>query len=210
MSRAIAHTETRGSRTGGWPYQPYGRRAACRLVTAVLSASVVAVGCATGSGTDVAKAPRASLDSQTAQTRTDAVYGIRQIRGVAEPDIAQRQIPQGAVEDALTVAQLKAFADRCRTGTPPPNLDCSGLKLRVERLFRNDDEVARALTVLDRLGTPEESRSDAQARLFVQRAIAQGALLPEPAPEPVEPDDLPAPESSSLIEAIIATTGPNG
>ena len=126
-------------------------------------------------------------------------------------DVFQRQIPQSAIaarpEDRLTVDQLRQFADRCQAGLPPPaGLDCSGLKLRVERLFRSDDEVARALTVLDRLGTPEESRADQQARLFVQRAIATGALLPEPPPEPAPEEELPdAPVN--LIDAIISTTG---
>ena len=207
MYRAMARAALDRDVTGGRSRRFAPRRG--MRFAAALSAVALMTGCATDSGSEAASA---SLDSRTtpAVDRADAVYGIRQIQGSLEPDIAQRQIPQAAIEDRLTVDQLKAFADRCRSGMPPPGLDCSGIKLRVERLFRNDDEVVRALTVLDRLGTSEETPADMEARLFIQRAIAQGALLPDPPPEPEEPDLPEAPDGTSLIDAIIATTGPGG
>ena len=149
----------------------------------------------------------ADMDSEA------AVYGISQIAEPVEDEdaIFQRQIPESAImadkSDRLSVAQLKTYADRCGPGvTPPSGVDCSNLALRVERLFRSDDEVARALTVLDRLAL-REPEADTQARLFVQRAIASGALLVEE-PEVPEPDnDELTPDVGSTIGAIISATG---
>lgn len=173
----------------------------------------------------VAAAPPSRAPSTRAPLARDASPIIPQLRNradVSAADISATDVPQLARSgtsvspqsglpmaggDPLSVGQLKTYADRCRTVTaPPPELDCAGLRLRVERLFRSDDDVVRALAVLDQL--PGDTERLTPAELFVRQAIISGALVPEPPPEP-EPEETPSdlPDTDILFNII---GGPDG
>lgn len=81
--------------------------------------------------------------------------GIDQI-GDGVASVGADQI--GSVEWAqgLTVAQLRAYTDRCAPDAknPLPAEDCSNIRLMLGSSMRSDDEIARALAILNRLSRP--------------------------------------------------------
>ena len=123
-----------------------------------------------------------------------------------------QQIPSDQPARNLTVAQLRAYQDRCAPDAgspPPPNLNCEELRLRIERTFRSDDEVANALATLDRLTAPETSDllsrlENGDLRGLDAQAVASGTISPEsgqPSPED-DPDAAKLQELEAALGAI--------
>ena len=95
---------------------------------------------------------------------------------------ASSQIHRATDPNALTVGQLKDYADRCgpeARRAPPAGLDCSDLKLRMERVFKSDDAVARALVTLGQLSqapTGTSVEANALAGGLLDGEVAQSTL----------------------------------
>lgn len=89
--------------------------------------------------------------------------GIDQIP-VGDAALSAPQINEsnGSEPVRLTIDQLREYRDRCAPDAkskPPADYDCSQSRLRVRRAFRSDDDLARALAVLDQLAHPQDERS---------------------------------------------------
>ena len=131
-------------------------------------------------------------------------------RDAAGADLTQRQIEAVPAGAGLSVEQLRTYVDRCSPSAGgaafAPGVDCSEITLRVERLFRNDNEVIEALSVLDRIGTPDR-RTGSDAELFVQRALASGAIsVGGPLTESEPEEEIDAALQGFDTEAIVAAT----
>ena len=155
----------------------------------------------------------ASRDFRMADPGKNA-YGtaIDQISNTQE-QLTAAQIRPAPDTEQLTVGQLRTYADRCMAGTdlmPPPDLDCSELKLRIDRTFETEDDLADALAVLDRLGRADNADDVARRlnnRKFDQsqdaQAIANGILDPAvPQAEKINAD------SSGLLETDLQNIDP--
>ena len=151
-----------------------------------------------------------------------ALLYLKQGQGEVREDLGVSQIGEGhqgsalgadqieAGEAPLTVAQLRAYRDRCAPGAkelPPPELDCSELGLMIKRTFRSDDDIARAIATLDRLSTSQ--KGDLQSRLergdltaLDAQAVAAGVIAIDPASTTT-----PEPESQIDLEKLEAAIG---
>ena len=128
-------------------------------------------------------------DRAVGSTSIDQISGTRS-------QLSAPQISSATEEVILTIGQLKAYADRCIPDAnmpPPPDLDCSELKLRIDRTFKTEDALADALAVLDRLGRSDNADEVARrlnngelASSLDAQAIANGILDPSiPRPEDI-------------------------
>ncbi len=136
-----------------------------------------------------------SFDQPAGPSAGDAARqgaGIEQISPKEAEEIAAQiaaaQIaavgPDGE-EVVLSVEQLREYRDRCAPDAktpPPPGYDCSEARLRIRRAFRSDDDLARALAIIDLLGRPEARRNlqglpiASALSLDAQQAVAGGAI----------------------------------
>ncbi|MEO1014495.1 MAG: hypothetical protein AAFX08_04830 [Pseudomonadota bacterium] len=128
----------------------------------------------------------------SASDRSPPWTGMEQISPEAAEQIAAQiaaaQIaaigPDGE-EVRLSVEQLREYRDRCAPDAktpPPPGYDCSEARLRIRRAFRTEDDLARALAIIDLLGRPEARRNlqglpiASSQSIDAQQAVAGGAI----------------------------------
>ena len=160
--------------------------------------------------------PKSELQAAP-QLDKDSTSSIAQITSQDQADAAY-QIADQETRESLTVDQLRNYADRCGPEAieeAPPEIDCSELGLRIQRVYKTEDQVVDALITLDRLGrnasaenVSDDLRDGRPDNSLNAQAIASGIFEPAPpAPEaPPPPEEIENSLTNGLIDAIIANT----
>ena len=135
-------------------------------------------------------------EEKRSEVTEESGASIAQI-GSLSSELSTPQIdPPNMEEKPLTVSQLQTYKDRCldESELPPSNLDCSELKLRIERSYRNDNEVRDALITLNRLGrndmrTVQDDLKKGETRFSLESQAIAGGLIDPPLPQQPQEDE---------------------
>lgn len=121
------------------------------------------------------------------------------------------QITSLEAGDAITAEQLRTYADRCApdAAAPAPAEICDELRLMIKRRYKSDDELNRALNVLENLGRGGEADA-----LLLRSGLSDGMLPPEvlqkpaadPAPRPLVKDALPEDVITEVVNGPVPAT----
>lgn len=135
----------------------------------------------------------------------------------ASPDEMRQLLLSLDESRQVSVDQLQAYKDLCADAvTPPPEgIDCSEMRLRVERAFESEDDFDRALLLLDSL-TRQSLRDDDTRLVDAVRDGRNFSYSPEllmgadtvAPPQPDPPEAGLSPEAAAALEAIVVTRQP--
>lgn len=156
-----------------------------------------------------------SRDLVIAQTENAGITSIDQIGPGEGEALRQLQVALAGNQQA-SMEQLRIYKDLCADAVQPPDgIDCSEMRLQIERAFKTEDDFDRALLLLDSLtrqsGIETDSRFADSVRDGRNYSYAPDMLLgqdqPVPEPDPTTLQDLPA-DAQAAIEAIVVTRQP--
>jgi len=172
-----------------------------------LAQSIQACATAQDASTEITQIKPQSATVQTPRNETEGQIDQISPRDINTQRLRANQIATPSNVDSLTVDQLVKYNDRCRPDSSLPvplGLDCSELKLRIEREMDTNDNIRDALITMDRLGRDDkranlQSLRDGNPDDFESQAIAGGVLNPAP----LEP----APDEDEKVEELLDING---
>lgn len=124
--------------------------------------------------------------------------------GPAKTGNMQDQISALTADEAITAEQLRTYIDRCAPGAGAPPLagiNCDELRLMIERRYKSDDDLNRALNVLENLGRGGE------ADVLLDPTRPDGQLPPDvlqtPPPQPAVQETPGDPAANGVPDSVL-------
>lgn len=198
-------------------------KTAIRLST-LAAVTCMATACLNGHGAKEAparfSATPAAIDDQSrdlaiAQSRAAGSTDIDQIRP-GDGDTLRQLLVELDGNQQASMDQLRTYKDLCADAVQPPDdIDCSEMRLQIERAFETEDDLDRALLLLDSLTRQSGLSDDAQLADAVRDGrnysyspdVLLGQDQPPSEPDPTTLQDLPD-GTAAALEAIVITRQP--
>lgn len=155
----------------------------------------------------------ASRNVTTSREQKAGGAAIDQIETTMDDEIGQLIVELDAGQ--ITINQLRAYKDLCDTsdgGEVPEGIDCSEMRLVMERAFKDETELEKALLLLDSLSRNDGKNPNARlaedfsggTNFNYSPELLMGTPTEPAAPPDTGTQDLP-PGAESTIQAIIQT-----